>query len=133
VARIESVEWRLLNWARWKAGRSVRYAASNPLAAMTARSRWSEVPIPTSDCDASETDDAIDAVLTPDQRRTVYEVYVGTGTGNQALQRLGCSKSAMHDRISAAHRKLADYFAERAERAKTERERIEALQARARP
>lgn len=133
MARIESVEWRLLNWARWKAGRSIRYAASNMDNAGMPRDPWAEAPIPTTDCEASETDDAIDAVLNPEQRTTVYVVYLGVGTGADALRHLGCSKSALHDRISAAHRKLANHFAESAERARNERERVEALQRQARP
>jgi hypothetical protein len=133
VARIESVEYRLLNWARWKAGRSIRYASSNPDNAGMPRDPWAEAPIPTSDCEASETDDAIDEVLSPEQRITVYVVYLGAGTGADALRHLGCSKSAMHDRIGAAHRKLADHFAEAAVRARDERERVERLQRMARP
>lgn len=133
MARIESVEWRLLNWARWKAGRSIGYAASNPDNAGMPRDPWAETPIPTSDCEASETDDAIDAVLSEEQQRTVYVVYLGPGTGEDALRHLGCSKSALHDRIGAAHRKLAHHFAEAVERARNERERVEGLQRLARP
>lgn len=133
MARIDSVEWRLLNWARWKAGRSIGYAASNPDNAGMPRDPWADVPIPITDCEAGDTDDAIDKVLTADQRMTVYEVYLGTGSEKDSLRRLGCSKTAMHDRIGAAHRKLADYFAEAAERARNERARVEALQRAARP
>lgn len=127
MARIAAIEHRLLNWARWKAGRSISYAALNPDNAGMPRDPYADAPIPVSDCEASETDDAIDQVLTSEQRRTVYEVYLGRYGERERCVRLGCSKSALHDRISAAHRALSEHFAAAAARRRTERERVEAL------
>lgn len=127
MARIAGIENRLQNWARWKAGRSISYAASNPDNAGMPRDPFADAPIPVSDCEASETDDAIDAVLSSEQRLTVYEVYLGRGNEADRLSRLRCSKTAMHDRIGAAHVRLAGHFADVAERRRSERARVEAL------
>lgn len=127
MARIEAIEHRLLNWARWKAGRSVSYAAVNPDNAGMPREAWADAPIPVTDCEASETDDAIDKVLTPDQRQTVYEVYLGRGSERDRLRRLGCSKTAMNDRTCEAHCRLASHFSDLAQRRKAERARVEGL------
>jgi hypothetical protein len=127
VARIAAIENRLQNWARWKAGRSISYAASNPDNAGMPRDPFADAPIPVSDCEASETDDAIDQVLSSEQRLTVYEVYMGQGNEGDRLRRLGCSKTTMHERSGAAHRVLANHFSGLAERRQTERERVEAL------
>ena len=127
MARIEAIEHRLLNWARWKAGRSIRYAGACPTNSGMPRSPYADAPIPVSDCEASETDEAIDKALLPTSRLTVYTVYLAPGGEADRLKTLGCSKAAMHERIGVAHRALAHYFAGLAERRRTERERVEAL------
>ena len=130
MARIESVEDRLLNWARSKAGRSIGYASSNPDNAGMPREPFGDAPIPVTDAEANETDDAINEVLSSDQRLAVYAVYLGRGGDADRLRTLSCSKTTMHDRITVAHRRLANHFTDIAERRRTERARVEDLRAR---
>lgn len=127
MPRIDYIETRLLNWARSKAGRSIGFAQSNPNNAGMPREPFADAPIPVTDAEANETDDAINVVLSPDQRLTVYAVYLGRGGDADRLRHLGCSKTTMHDRIVASHRLLANHFTHVAERRKAERERVEGL------
>ena len=127
MARLEEIERRLLNWARSKAGRSIGFAQSNPDNAGMPREPFADAPIPVTDAEANETDDAINTVLSSDQRLTVYAVYLGRGGDADRLRCLGCSRTTMHDRITVSHRLLAGHFTHLAERRRTERARVEAL------
>lgn len=126
MARLEYIEHRLVNWAKWKLGRSVSYARPN-LEEVVRSDPYAAAPVPVSDVEASETDDAINA-LPGLLIVTVYEHYLGKGGEVDRLRRLGCAKATMHERIGQAHRLLASWFTNAAERRRTERERVEALQ-----
>ena len=136
MARIEWIEMRLLNWARWRlmsgAG-PLGYASvdlSNPTP--TQRDPYAEAPIPTNSIEAAETDDAIRA-LEPELQKTVWAWYLRRDGLGGALRQLGIGESALHARIERAHRRLADWFNDRQERKRSERARAEGLQASARP
>ena len=135
MARIDSVEFRLLNWARWKAGAGggrLGYSSVN-LANPTpgVRDPYSEAPIPVSDMEASETDDAVQ-LLPGELRATVIEFYTGVGGEADHLRVLCCARATMHARISRAHRMLSEHFAAKDDRQRRERERVETLQRQAR-
>ncbi|KQV85447.1 hypothetical protein [Rhizobacter sp. Root1221] len=129
MARIEWIEQRLQNWVRWKlmSGRGVLgYASVNLAAADMPREPYADVPIPTSDIDASELDDGIER-LPSELKATVHEVYLGTNTLREKMRRLCIAEATMHARIGRAHRLLADHITARQDRRKIERERVEGL------
>lgn len=137
MARIEWVEQRLQNWARWRLceGAGVLgYAAVNYADAVNGGRRgYVEAAIPISDVDASETDQAIRRLHPPGLALTVEEVYVGQGGIRDKALRLCCTEGTVHARIDQAHRQLATDLAAAQARRRAERERVEALQRRNRP
>lgn len=132
MARIEDVERRLLNWARWcntrgSAG-ALGYAAVRLGGeGVGQREAYREARIPVSECDAVETDAAVKA-LPHDLQRTVVTVYTGAGTRTDHLNRLAISLSTLKARISEAHRLISRFFADRQAAAASERQRVERLQ-----
>lgn len=131
MARIDWIEHRLLNWARWKlsyGGGALGYA-SVPLGVVTVgeRSTADEAPIPINDIEAGETDDAVKR-LPSELRATVVEYYTGRGGEQDHLRVLCCARATLHARVDRAHRLLADHFTARKDRAEEERKRVEALQ-----
>lgn len=136
MARIEWVEHRLQNWARWRlmgGSGALGYAAVNLGAALNGgRAGYVTSVIPVSDVDAAEVDDAVER-LPGHLKITVIEVYTGEGGLAAKLQRLACAESTMHRRIGDAHRLLADHFLAKDDKQRAERARVELLQAKARP
>lgn len=136
MARIEWVEHRLQNWARWRLGSgggSLGYSASRPTPeGVVLREPYAEVPIPVSEIEASDTD-ALVSRLPGELRRTVEEWYVGTGTLAEKLARLCCAARTLHDRIDRAHRIIAEHLHAKRQRQDDERRRVEALQQGRRP
>lgn len=135
MAKIDWIEQRLQNWARWKltGGAGVLgFAAVNLENADMPREPYADAPIPTSNVEAGETDDAVQR-LPGELKATVLEAYLGVGTMRQKLERLHCSATTMHERIGRAHRLLADHFLAKQDRAKAERARVEALRDAQRP
>lgn len=136
MARIDWIEQRLLNWARWRlmqGGGVLGYAAVN-LASPTpgVRDPYAAAPVPTNAIEAAATDDAIKS-LTPDLRDAVVAWYLRTDGMAGVTRRLGVGERTVHLRIETAHHRLADHFAERERQAREERRRVEALQAAHRP
>jgi DNA-directed RNA polymerase specialized sigma24 family protein len=129
MARIEWVEQRLQNWARWRLTRGggvLGYASVNLLAAAMPRDRDVDAPVPTSDVDAREIDDAVGR-LPSELRATVTEAYLGEGGLRHKLQRLCVSESTLHARIGRAHRMLAGHLMAAHDRLAAERRRLHSL------
>ena len=129
MARIEWVEQRLQNWSRWRLTRGcgvLGYASVNLLAAAMPRDRDVEAPVPTSDVDAREIDDAVQ-LLPSELKATVLEVYVGDSGLRDKMRRLHVSEATLHARIGRAHRLLADHLMARQDRLRDERKRVESL------
>lgn len=139
MARIDWIETRLLNWARWKLTRGagvLGYAAvdlTDPTPGV--REAYAEAPIPTNDVEASEIDDLMRRmqVCHGDLHRTVVEWYIANVPLRKKLKRLCCSESTLHARIDKAHRLLAGWINDRADARRVERARVEAMRAGARP
>lgn len=131
MARIDWIETRLQNWARWQLTRGgaggLGYASVQLTGANAGRDGYVSSAVPINDVEASETDDAVHC-LPGELRVTVIECYVAAGHQAEKLARLCCSKRTMHARVERAHRLLADHFTARKDRASAERERVEALQ-----
>lgn len=133
MARIEDIERRLQNWARWKVGGSaggLGYASVN-LAGDTSRALYREARIPTDDCEAEETDRAV-ASLDSELRRTVEVVYLDGGGTKRKADLLNCTESTIKSRIWRAHRQLSCWLTERQRERQAERARVAALQRNAR-
>lgn len=134
MARIEDIERRLLNWARWRHGAGsggLGYATVN-LAAEGGRDNFREAVIPTIDCEAEETDQAVLA-LSSELRATVEAVYLQGGTMAAKSRRLCCSEPTIYSRIDQAHRRIQSWLAERDRVRREQRARLEAMQRAARP
>lgn len=131
MARIEYVEHRLLNWARWResTGSGVLGYSAIRLGAdgVGNREAYREARIPISDCDAAETDAAV-AALPAELNKTVIETYTGRGTQAELLGVLGIGLTTYKGRITLAHQKLASYFTERQRAREAERSRVDVLQ-----
>lgn len=134
MARIEDIERRLLNWARWSAGMNAGGLgfATVDLTAEGGRDGYREAVIPTSDCEAAETHQAVMA-LASELRATVEQVYLRGGGIAQKARRLGCSEATVYARVELAHRRIQTWLADLQAGRRAQRERVERLQASARP
>jgi hypothetical protein len=131
MAKIDSIEHRLLNWARWKlrSGGTLNYAGVN-YDSVGSSSGYREAVIPIVDCEADETEAAIQQ-LPVHLRDTLAAHYTGTHTDipSQASS-LGCSVSTVHARISDAHARLFAHFELKRQAGQAERERLADLMGR---
>lgn len=137
MARIDWIELRLQNWARWvlmRGGGKLGFAAVDLGAdADAGRDGYIGAAIPISDVEASETDDAVRRLYPGGLALTVVEHYTGRGGIKDKLTRLCCAEPTYHRRIDQAHQQLATHFLAAQDRQRAARERVEALQASVRP
>lgn len=137
MPRIEWIEHRLQNWARWVLTRgtgSLGFASVN-LANPTpgVREPYAETPVPTNAIEAAETDEAVNRLYPGGLGLAVREFYTGRGGVKDKARRLCIGESTLYARVEVAHRQLAEHFLARDERQREERRRVEALQAGVRP
>lgn len=102
------------------------FAGVNWGADVGTRSAYRESKIPTSDCEAEETDRAVLSLAGP-LRAAVVEVYTGRGFVADHLNRLQCSHRTMYARIDQAHRVLDAWFMAAEQARREERRRVEEL------
>ena len=134
MARIEEIERRLLNWARWRAGAGsggMGYASVN-MASEGARDGYREATIPTIDCEAEETDRVVMS-LASELRAAVEAVYLGQGTVAEKARRLCLSEAGMYRRIDQAHARMQSWLNDLDQARRRQRARVEALLKAARP
>lgn len=131
MARLDWIEARLVNWARWRAMRGgaggLGYAAVRLSAANAGRGGYLSASVPVLDVEAHETDDAVRLLHPGGLRLTVTEVYCGAGGLRDKARRLCCSEGEIHRRVGQAHTQLAEHFVARAAAARAESERVERL------
>jgi len=130
MARIEDIERRLLNWARWRIDRTggvLGYAAATLEERVDGEGWDAQAVIPTVDCEASDTELAVQ-VLEGRLKATVEMVYLQGGGMRRKAERLCCSEATVHARIDEAHRKLSTWFTDRQQQRQAERERVQRLQ-----
>jgi hypothetical protein len=130
MARIEDIERRLQNWARWKLGAThsrLGYAAMRWAGGVVTPGRRESV-IPTIDCEAEETDRAVQA-LEPRLRATVEVEYLQGCSLRRKAQQLACSEPAVKARIWQAHRQLSRWLADKVEATRCEQARVAQLMA----
>jgi hypothetical protein len=136
VARIEWIEQRLQNWARWtlnRGGGALGFAAVDLADSDAGRDGYAEAAIPTSDVEAAETDDAIARLYPGGLALAVREFYVGRGGVKDKALRLCIGESTLYARVDQAHRQLAEHFLAQQDRQRAERARVEAMQTSVRP
>lgn len=134
MARIDDIERRLLNWARWKSGAGsggMGYAGVN-MDSGGGSDGYREAVIPTMDCEAEETDRAVMS-LASELRASVELVYTGRGTRADMARRLCITEGMLYRRIGQAHARIQQWLADLAQVRRHQRGRIEALQKSARP
>lgn len=135
AARIDDIERRLLNWARWRLGGTaggLGFASVNLEAALSARDDSRQSVVPTSDAEAVDTDAAVLA-LDSALRRTVEVVYLSGGGMAGKARKLACSEATVYSRVGQAHWQIAAWLADLATRRRAERERVERTMRAARP
>lgn len=136
MARSESIEARLRNWARWQLGTNagrLGYAAVRLGSPSAGRDGYAEAAVPISDVEAKETDLAVRALKPPGLVLTVHEVYCKSGGMQDHASALCCSVPTVYARIEQAHRQIEAWLGERQRERAAERARVEALQASVRP
>jgi DNA-directed RNA polymerase specialized sigma24 family protein len=133
--RDEDIERRLQEWVRWRE----RQAAGGGVLGFArcgfepvVHDRYRQAAIPTVDCDASITDQAVLALASP-LRAAVEAFYLRAGSVGKAAARLCIGESTLHMRIGQAHQALRRWFNDRAEIHAREAARVQALQASVRP
>lgn len=135
MARIEDIERRLLNWARWKLGDStggLSYASVDLTLSNAGRDGYIEATVPTLDVEAEVTQQAVMS-LDSHLRVTVEAVYVGRGTMIEKARELCCGEATIYARIDLAHYRISAWLSARAATAREQRRIVEALQEGARP
>lgn len=128
MARIDWIELRLQNWARWVLARrgELGFQSSDTMrAGGTAGYRQAAIPI--GDAEASDTDQAIRRLYPGGLALAVHEFYTGQGGVADKAARLCIAESILYRRIDQAHAQLAEHFLAKQDKAKAERARVEAL------
>ena len=130
MARIEDVDRRLCNWARWSLGAGsggLGFASSGLVSGGGGGGYgYRDAVIPTVDCEAEETNRAVQS-LDERLRLTLTEVYIGAGSMKRKAAGMGVSEAAVNLRVWDAHRRLAAWFSERQREIRSERQRVEML------
>lgn len=136
MARIDWIEERLQNWARWRLARGgsgvMGYAAVNLVDSDAGRSGYITAAVPISDAEAAATDEAVQRLSPRGLVLTVFEVYCGRDGLEDKARRLSCSVATVHRRVEQAHEQLREHFLAREDKARNERARVESVQFEAR-
>ena len=132
MARDVEVERRLLNWARWKRGVSVGglghgAPSASAAAGFSGGGGYREAVIPVWDTEAAVTDQAV-AALPDELRGTVRVVYLDPAPEATMALELGIAVRTLHARVERAHGLVRGWLAEREQRLRAERERVDRLQ-----
>lgn len=134
--RNEEMERRCLNWARWRGGAGsggLGYGGGGGMwRDVVSTSRYREAVVPTLDVEAEQTERGV-AQLVSHLRRTVEVYYLGTGTMVERCHSLQIASATLYARIDKAHEALAAWLREQEAMARHQRERVELIQASARP
>lgn len=132
---LDDMDRRLRNWARyiWMMHSGGRMAGGGAIEERVDGEGWdAPTVVPTDDAEAEETQTGVMAL--PSELRAAAECwYLGTGGVRQKAQRLCVSETTLRERIGMAHRHLGQWLADKAQLARQQRERIEALKASAQP
>lgn len=134
MAKVEDVERRLLNWARWRIGGGsggLGYASAT-LGMESGGSKYREAVIPTRSGEAIETDSAVQMLAT--ELRVLVHGHYADGLSMAALAvKHGCSVATVYLRLGRVHQLLDQAFRDMAEARRVERHRVEELGRQARP
>ena len=128
MARIQSIQHRLNNWALWKdreASGSIGYASRSSFLRDPGGGGYRDAQIPIFDEEATITDQAVQSLKAtrPQHHETLILYYIGGPrqpklTALGIARRQGVTERAIHTRLEECDRALARWFEERAENAK---------------
>jgi len=112
MAKIEWIERRLENWARWRlkrSGHALGFPKQNVLARFWQPPRYREAVaiLPVDEAEAWTMEQCIGG-LPAILKDTVEQRYLTTGTVTDDAKALRCGVSTVHARIEDAHRLLAE-------------------------
>lgn len=136
MARIEDIERRLLNWARYWAlmeGGGGNFASSDMTQERVDGGGWdAPTVIGTNDAEAEETERAVQS-LEPGLEAAVREYYLEGGSIKRRASSVGVSVATLYLRIEQAHRAISNWLSEQARARDEQRRRVEALRVSVRP
>lgn len=119
MARIEWVHQRLENWALWRARGGFGYAKQSIFAdGPAARGQVAEAVIPVDDLEASDTNDAVEALkLGHGHLYQTLHLYYVRGQGIKGTARsMRRAESTIHSQLGSADQLLAAWFSDRTAR-----------------
>lgn len=129
---------RVENWVEWKrrqadgGGRFASVNMTDPTPVAT--DPYASTPIQPNEEDAWAIETAVRAVVLASELRATIEChYFSRYTEAEKLRRLAIGKSTLYARLDRVDRLLVMYFDDKQRLAKSERERVEKLQAVMRP
>lgn len=132
---LADMDRRLQNWARylWMMNAGGRVAGGGGIEERVDNGEGWDAPtvVPTNDHEAEETHAGVMA-LPGELRAAVESWYLGAGGVREKCRRLCVSEATLRERIGLAHRRLGQWLSDKAQGARSQRERVEALQATAR-
>lgn len=132
MARIDWIEERLQNWARWRVARGgdgvLGYAQVNLMDSDAGRSGYVTAAVPIAEAEAAVTDAAVQRLAPRGLVLTVFEVYCGRDGVEDKARRLSCSVATVYRRVEQAHEQLREHFLAREAKARDERARVESAQ-----
>lgn len=135
MARDADIDRRLENWARWKHGAGaggLGYARVSMAMEVVDGGEINGPRIPTSDCEAQDTDGAVMA-LPSELRATVEVVYVMGGGLARKARLLACTEATIRNRLGRSDVLISAWLSDLHRRRVAERERVEAVVSAARP
>lgn len=130
MARDEYINQRMLNWGRWKHGRSgggLGFASTN-WSAFMAEDRYTAGSAAVMPDDEEVITDLAVTSLAKDVQEALFEQYVEGGTADVKARRLGCHERTFRNRVDNGLRLVGRWLTEREEANQRERDRVEALQ-----
>lgn len=129
MARDPYIEQRLVNWGRWRAGRSSGGLgfASTPWSEFDGGDRYETRAAVMPDGEDEITDRAVQSLL-PDLQQALVEQFVNAGSIADKARRVGCHEVTFRSRVSQGMRGVAAWLFERERASRAERERVEGLQ-----
>lgn len=115
MARIEWVKSRLENWARWSQqseSGALGYPKQSAFARMTPSGGRNESAVPTSDLEASETDDAVKSLqFTQSHLYLVLSLTYAKGLPRHVVaKRMGRAESTVNKNLEDADRAIARWL-----------------------
>jgi DNA-directed RNA polymerase specialized sigma24 family protein len=118
MARIESIKHRLENWSRWHIKResgALGYPSRSSITRLMPPAGLSEAVIPVDDCEASETDQAIQSLRRVKQHLhdVLMAYYIDNRPIKDVAQRLGKAESSIKANLAEADHAIQQWLVDK--------------------